>query len=398
MLNLTMQDASCNGGADGRITATGSGGTGTLQYSIDGINFQVSGIFNVLPGTYAVTVKDANNCTASQSITVGLSNNLNITPAPDVTICEGSSAQLNVSSNANQFSWSPATALSNATIQNPVANPVTTTQYIVTATFGLCSAIDTIIVNVNRAPVPDAGPDGDICYGQSYRLQGSGGVQFAWSPSASLSSASVYNPLSTPAQTTTYSLSVIDANGCPSLVLDQVVVKVTPPIVVRTYPSDTVVFAGDQFQLLATSAGTNYTWSPPAGLSNPFVPDPVLTVTSDVSFNVIATTSAGCRGDGTVTIKVYKGPDIYMPTGFTPNGDGKNDKFKPFPVGIVKLNYFRVYNRWGQLIFSTNVLHEGWDGRLGGVEQSGGTYVWMVQGVTRDGRQITKKGTVTLIR
>jgi gliding motility-associated-like protein len=113
---------------------------------------------------------------------------------------------------------------------------------------------------------------------------------------------------------------------------------------------------------------------------------------------VIATTSAGCRGDGTVTIKVYKGPDIYMPTGFTPNGDGKNDKFKPFPVGIVKLNYFRVYNRWGQLIFSTNVLHEGWDGRLGGVEQSGGTYVWMVQGVTRDGRQITKKGTVTLIR
>ncbi len=398
MLNLTMQDASCNGGADGRITASGSGGTGTLQYSIDGINFQVSGIFNVLPGTYTVTMKDANNCTASQSITVGLSNNLSITPAPDVTICEGSSVQLNVNTNANQFSWSPATALNNATIQNPVANPVTTTQYIVTATFGLCSAIDTIIVNVNRAPVPDAGADGDICYGQSYRLQGSGGVQFAWSPSASLSSASVFNPLSTPAQTITYGLSVIDANGCSSLVQDQVVVNVTPPIIVRTYPSDTVVFAGDQFQLLAASAGTNYTWSPPAGLSNPFVPDPVLTVTSDVTFNVIATTSAGCRGDGTVTIKVYKGPDIYMPTGFTPNGDGKNDKFKPFPVGIVKLNYFRVYNRWGQLIFSTNVLHEGWDGRLGGVEQSSGTYVWMVQGVTRDGRLITKKGTVTLIR
>jgi gliding motility-associated-like protein len=87
-----------------------------------------------------------------------------------------------------------------------------------------------------------------------------------------------------------------------------------------------------------------------------------------------------------------------MPTGFTPNGDGRNDKFKPFPVGITKLNYFRVYNRWGQQLYSTTNLHEGWDGRLGGVDQPLGTYVWMVQGVTRLGKIITKKGTVTLIR
>ena len=87
-----------------------------------------------------------------------------------------------------------------------------------------------------------------------------------------------------------------------------------------------------------------------------------------------------------------------MPTGFTPNGDGKNDKFKPFTVGITNLNYFRVYNRWGQLIFSTAKLNDGWDGRVSGREQPSGTYVWMVQGVARDGKVITKKGTVTLIR
>lgn len=343
-------------------------------------------------------MRDVNNCTAIQSVTVGLTNNLTLAPAPDVTICEGTSTQLNVTTNANQFAWTPATGLSSTTISNPVANPVVTTQYILTATFGLCSVKDTVMVNVNAAPMPNAGPDGDICFGQNYRLQGSGGVQFTWTPSATLSSNSVFNPLATPQQTTTYSLSVIDANGCSSLVQDQVLVNVTPPIVVTTNPKDTVVFDGDQFQLLASSAATNYSWTPGTGLNNPNIPNPVLTVTTDITFTVVASTSAGCTGTNTVTIKVFKGPEIYMPTGFTPNGDGRNDKFKPIPVGVATLNYFRVYNRWGQLMFSTNVFNEGWDGKLSGTDQPTGTYVWMVQGVARSGRVITKKGTVTLIR
>jgi gliding motility-associated-like protein len=150
--------------------------------------------------------------------------------------------------------------------------------------------------------------------------------------------------------------------------------------------------------LLASSGATNYSWNPGIGLSNPFIANPVLNVTSDVTYHIIATTPAGCRGDGKLTVKVFKGPEIYMPTGFTPNGDGKNDKFKPFTVGITNLNYFRVYNRWGQLIFSTDKLNDGWDGRITGTEQPSGTYVWMVQGVARDGKVITKKGTITLIR
>jgi gliding motility-associated-like protein len=397
-LSLTMQNASCNGGADGRITATGSGGTGALHYSIDGSDFQTSGIFNVLPGAYTVTVKDANDCTIARPITVGLTNNLSIAPAADVTICEGKSAQLNVNTNATQFTWSPAVGLTSATIQNPVASPTVTTQYIVTANFGQCSGTDTILVNVNAAPIPDAGPDVEICYGQDYELQGSGGVQYIWTPPSALSNGALPNPVSNPPQTTTYNLMVIDANGCSSLAPDQMVVTVTQPIVVKTNPKDTVVFAGDKFQLSASSGATNYSWSPVTGLSNPFIANPVLTVTSDVTFNIKATTTAGCSGTGTVTVKVFKGPEIYMPTGFTPNSDGNNDVFKPFPVGITKLNYFRVYNRWGRLLYTTSNLNEGWDGRIGGVDQPTGTFVWMVQGVTGDGRIITKKGTVTLIR
>ena len=335
---------------------------------------------------------------AAEAVVVELTNNLSIVASPDITICEGKSTQLNAASNATQFSWTQATSLNNAALQNPVASPTVTTQYIVTATFGQCSGQDTVIVTVNPAPKADAGPDVEICYGQDHELQGSGGVQYTWTPPSTLSNAALPNPVSVPLQTITYSLNVIDANGCASLVPDQVVVTVTPPIVVKTNPKDTVVFAGDQFQLLATSPATNYSWNPGTGLNNPFIPDPIITVTSDMTLTVKANTAAGCEGEATINIKVYRGPEIYMPTGFTPNGDGRNDTFKPFPVGITKLNYFHVYNRWGGLIYSTTKLNEGWDGRVGGTHQPAGTFVWMVQGVARDGKVITKKGTVTLIR
>jgi len=391
-------DASCSGGANGQITITPSGGTTPYYYAVNMPPLQPLTVINVAPGSYNIMVADANVCTTNIPVVVGLTNNLSVTASPDVTICEGTSTQLNVISNATQFSWTQAASLNNANIQNPIANPVVTTQYIVTATFGQCSGKDTIVVNVNPAPRANAGPDVEICYGQDYALQGSGGVQFIWTPPSTLNNSALPNPLSTPPQTTTYSLNVIDANGCASLTPDQVTVTVTPPIIVKTNPTDTVVFAGDKFQLLASSGATNYSWSPAVGLSNPFIANPVLTVTSDITFTIIATTGAGCRGDGTVNIKVFKGPEIYMPTGFTPNGDGKNDKFKPFTVGITNLNYFRVYSRWGQLLFSTTKLNDGWDGRITGADQPTGTYVWMVQGVARDGKVITKKGTVTLIR
>jgi gliding motility-associated-like protein len=276
-----------------------------------------------------------------------------------------------------------------------------TTQYIVTATLGVCSQNDTVVVNVNAAPVPDAGSPGLICYGQSYTLQGTGGIQYSWSPATYLSSATVANPVSTPAQTITYSLSVIDANGCSSLVTDEVTIDVTPPIKVYTFPYDTVAHPGDTFSLLATSIAPQYLWTPSTGLSSDTIANPVLVVGNigeDRVYKVTAYNAAGCKGEGYVRVRVYKGPELYIPTAFTPNNDGRNDRFVPFPVGVKQLKYFRVYNRWGQLIYSTNELHRGWDGTFGGKEQPSGVYVWMAEGITLDNKTITHTGTVVLIR
>ncbi len=394
-------NASCDGGNDGRITVNANGGNANYVYALDGISFQASNIFNVSPGTYTVTVKDNFGCTTSFNTTVGLTVNLFLTPLTDPTICNGTSIQLNAVSNATIYSWSPGNGLSSTSIPNPVASPSISTQYIVTATLGRCTTTDTVIVNVNNAPIPNAGPDGDICYGQSYTLQGTGGFQYIWSPAIYLSTPSIANPVATPTITTTYTLSVIDAIGCRSLVTDDVKVVVSRPMRINTFPFDTTAHAGDQFQLLATSAGVNYTWTPAGGLSNPNIANPIVTVGAvgeEITYQVVGVTEEGCKGEGYVKIRVYKGPEIYVPTGFTPNNDGKNDKFTPYPVGIKSYNYFRVFNRWGQLIFSTTRLNDGWDGKISGREQPAGVYVWMIEGVSKDNKVITKKGTVTLIR
>ena len=397
--------ASCDGGDDGVITVTANGGNAGYQYSINGVNYQSSNVFNVGPGNYTVNVKDNLGCEFSFPTTVLLGNNFTLTPQVDPTICEGTSVQLDLQSNATVYTWTPATGLSATNIHNPVANPTTTTEYIVTATLGRCSGEDRVTVNVHPAPIPDAGAPGFICFGQTYTLHASGGTQYLWTPGTYLDDPSSPNPVSTPTKDITYTLSILsDVNGCKSLVTDEIKIDVTPPIKVKTYPFDTVVYSTDVFPVLAVPSDSDvitYTWTPTIGLSDPTSPNPTVTagdIGDVVQYRVETSTLAGCKGQGFITVKVYKGPDIYVPTAFTPNNDGKNDKFIPFPVGIKNYNYFRVYNRWGQLVYSGTKLNDGWDGRLLGKEQATGTFVWMIEGLTLDNKVIRKKGTVTLIR
>lgn len=399
-------NASCDGGNDGVITVNAVGGNTSYQYSIDGgATWQAGNVFNVAPGNYTVMVKDNLGCSAQFNTTVGLTNNLTYTRQTDPTICESKSIQLDFVSNATQYAWTPATALSSTTIHNPVANPVVTTEYRVLATLGRCNVEDTVIVNVNLAPIPNAGTDGFICYGQSYQLTGGNGVQYKWTPSTYLDNPNIASPLSTPTKDIVYTLSILsDVNGCASLVTDDIAIDVTPPIKIKTYPADTVVYQSDVLQISAVPFDPDviyFNWSPSLGLDNPTISNPTVTagqIGDDILYQVIGSTVAGCKGEAYVRVKVYKGPDIYVPTGFTPNGDGLNDKLVPFPVGIKKLNYFRIFNRWGQEIFSTARLHEGWDGTINGTRQASGTYVWMAEGVTEQDKVITKKGVLTLIR
>ncbi|RYD86380.1 MAG: gliding motility-associated C-terminal domain-containing protein, partial [Sphingobacteriales bacterium] len=212
-----------------------------------------------------------------------------------------------------------------------------------------------------------------------------------------------------------YFLHVKDGNGCSSLIPDTVFLSVTAPIVVRVNPVDTVMFIGDTLHLRAIAAATQFVWTnslgqTPANLTNANIFDPILLVEQNEILKVHVTDQNGCTGDGIFYLRAYQGPEIYVPTAFTPNHDGKNDLLRPACVGVQTLNYFRVFDRWGKIMYEYhgerrgpevyNLLTSniGWDGRFKGQELTTGSFVWVAEGVTKEGKVITRKGIVTIIR
>jgi len=121
-------------------------------------------------------------------------------------------------------------------------------------------------------------------------------------------------------------------------------------------------------------------------------------INDNTTYIMRAFTEEGCEGFDTISIKVFKTqPDIFVPNAFNPTGT-KNTVFRPIPVGISSLDYFRIYNRWGQMVFQTTEIGKGWDGRLAGKNQDAGTYVWMVSGKDYTGKTVVKRGTLVLLR
>jgi gliding motility-associated-like protein len=161
--------------------------------------------------------------------------------------------------------------------------------------------------------------------------------------------------------------------------------------------NDTIVMLNTPFQLNATG-GVRYTWTPPDGLNSSSIGNPVTTYNHDITYTVTAYSPEGCTGTDDIFVRFIKGPEIYIPNAFSPNGDGQNDVFRPLPVGIVQMEFFRVYDRWGKLMFSSTTYMEGWDGTVNGQAAGVGTYVWVVQGKDISNNTIQRKGTVTLIR
>jgi gliding motility-associated-like protein len=274
------------------------------------------------------------------------------------------------------------------------------TVYTVKAFIGpRCFAADNVVVNLTPYSIANAGNDTTICYNTVAQLSGStDGTFVGWSPPNGLSNPASLTTTARLRTTATYVLTTVNGLGC--VTHDTVTVKVNPQVIASA-GRDTAIVVGQILQLHGTG-GANYVWTPPTGLDNPHIQNPkgVYDGSFDsIRYSLTVTDTTGCGDEATVLVKIFKtNPRIFVPTAFTPNGDGKNEFVAPIAVGISKIDYFRVYNRWGQMVFETSVNGKGWDGRLGGQPQATGTYVWIVQGTDYLGKVVFDKGTVTLIR
>jgi gliding motility-associated-like protein len=247
-------------------------------------------------------------------------------------------------------------------------------------------------------------PDTTICIGDMAFLKASGAYTYNWSPVASLNKSEGDSVVARPLVTTDYTVVGEDKYHC---FLDTGKIRVnvdTLPVV--TLPQQVAVLPGDEVKLDTKSGAdvVSWTWSPPDYLDCSTCASPISTPLTPVNYTVTVKTAIGCTSSATVTVKLLcSEKTVNMPNAFSPNFDGNNDFFYPAGKGIKLVRSFKVFSRWGQLLFSKNDFppndqRYGWDGNLNGNRQPLGTYVYIVELECFTGETFLLKGTVELLR
>jgi gliding motility-associated-like protein len=299
-----------------------------------------------------------------------------------------------------KYTWTPAAGLTNPNIANPRAGPLIPTQYILTTSSegGGCFDRDTVFVD---ASIVDTSLR--VVGKLLYCITSNDSTVFYVNPTTSIqwirdnSQINGANQVRFRAtQSGVYSAILTNEKGCVAETSKKTVLIETP-VPGITYPIEYAVANYPQ-QLKARTFGKEVEWSPATFLNNPTSLVPNFTGTTDRLYTIEIVTESGCVTVDTQLVKVFKEVKFYVPSGFTPNQDGLNDFLKPIPVGIKEFKYFRVYNRWGQLIFDINDDARGWNGKFKGKPQSTQVVVWMAEGIGIDNRLYKQKGTCTLIR
>jgi gliding motility-associated-like protein len=266
-----------------------------------------------------------------------------------------------------------------------------------------CKGLTSKNMTINPLPSANISAPDSVCVDSQLQLNGSGTstagiITYVWKPGKEVSDSLVAVTTATPKTSTTYSLIVTDGNGCMSPpAVQNVYVQMPPPNI----QWDTTVVVG-QIVPLNTGTGPNYTytWTPTTDLSCLNCIQPTSTTTVNVTYSVEVMDNMGCfRVTNTYSIYVDPVTSVDVPTAFTPNGDGVNDVIYVDGWGIKKLNYFKIFNRWGQLLFESYDIKVGWDGYYKGVPQNMETYVYQVSVETYlNKEELVKTSSFRLIR
>ncbi len=193
------------------------------------------------------------------------------------------------------------------------------------------------------------------------------------------------------------SLSVSTVQCPTSITTKTIPIVIEAPAPGIVYPEVTAVFNFAE-KLQARQIGNNIIWSPATSLDNRFSYTPSFRGIHSQLYTIQLKTPSGCITIDTQFVKAKKKIEIYVPTVFTPGNDGKNDYLRPLLMGFDHVNYFRVFDRWGRLLYQMNSDRPGWDGKLKGQPAEMQTVVWMIEAVDVDGVTHKKQGTTVLIR
>jgi gliding motility-associated-like protein len=355
-------------------------------------------------GTYPITLisTNANGCKDTLVSTVTIYPLPHVVAPPDTTICVPDAIQL-FASGAKTYVWSPATGLSCTNCSEPMASPSGVTDYIVLGTDSNgCMNKDTVHIGMQTKSTFVTVKDGEICLGQSYQLLAGGATVYSWTPVSSLNNPNIPNPKASPTTNTTYIVTGWEGSCLPDTHKVNVIVRPLPTV---DAGGDLKVVAGNPVLLQATGVGiVRVTWDedPTLSCTTCFAPEARPKVST--TYHITAYNEYGCAATDSVRVQVIcDGSQLFIPNSFTPNGDGKNDFFFARGQGLDHINAFRVYSRWGELLFEkTNMAlndeYAGWNGTFNGRKLNPDVYVYIIEATCDTGEPIRFKGDVTLLR
>jgi len=331
-------------------------------------------------GNYTVVAINNNGCVSTPSIATSVTVNPSpsiplITTTGGTAVCTGGSVLLTASA-ATGYQWfKDGVGIDGATSQAYTATSAGMYTVVVTNNSGCTSPVSmatTIVQNpATQSPVVTASGNTSFCAGGSVLLKASAGTTYQWYMGGSPISGATAQTFEANASAN-YSVLVTNSNGCNSGTSSPVAVVVNTmpkvPVVIANGPT---TFCKDQFVILSTPRVNElqYQWLLNGTVLQGATTD-TLRVSDEGSYSVRTTNSSGCATTSTATATYISCANgIYMPTVFTPNQDGKNDIVKPSLPGMGKFQCFKIYNRWGNLVFETFEKGKGWDGTLKGTPQ-----------------------------
>jgi gliding motility-associated-like protein len=345
-------------------------------------------------GNYNITMAALNMC--------GSSNNtytVTVNPYPtamagnDTTICSNSPVTLSTPPGSGySYFWQTASGTFATTSSTVVTPSVTTTYYLITSIIGGCNSYDTVTVFVNSLAdtiaVTNAGCPNNDGTASATPTGGTAPYTYLWAPGGQTT------PIISNLVPGTYTCTITDASGCTYNAIAVVggITNLNPDAGI-----DVTITQGDQTQLNGTG-GQYYSWSPTAGLSCVNCPNPVASPTVTTAYVMTVSDSLGCTQVDTVWVfvELFCG-EVFVPSAFSPNGDGQNDVLYVRGQCIETVE-FKVFNRWGEMVFKTDDPQVGWDGVWRGVPCENAVFTYTAKGYTIDGNPFDVKGNVSLIK
>ncbi|TKK67482.1 PKD domain-containing protein [Ilyomonas limi] len=350
-------------------------------------------------------VVNENGCydTAYSPLTVYAKPLVNLQPVRP-QICAGQSVQLTAHDGIS-YKWTPNKSINDNTIANPFVAPDSTTLYKVAVTNSNgCVNTDSVMVRVVQRFAITAMPLLYVCRGSSAQLNVSGADIYQWIEGSGLSNTNTSNPAINTTTAQTYKVVGYDSSHCfTDTAITEVRIVELPTV---NAGNNISTFAGSPVTLAPTTSPdvTGWNWQPEMYLSCSNCPSPVSIPQANITYVVQVNNEYGCVAKDSVQINVLcKQSLIQIPSAFTPNGDGINERFNVRGSGIKQINRFAIFNRDGQMLFErTNMSaydeNAGWDGTFKGKAVAPGTYVYIASIVCATGEVYHYKGTVVLIR